>query len=463
MYYFLPRPYVSLKIATMAEDFLKRLRKLGVTKGARSLKEAKALKKPESEVASRMPFTPLAQMESYVEEQPLELLLPGGQLVQNELGSYFVVDGVYPLNHVHGDREIGDLLMYRNTSFANFFGDDRLKEIEGRDFLFLDTETTGLSGAGVFAFMIGLAYFEGDALIVRQYFARDQGEEPAMLMALAEKVNSLDGLITFNGRSFDLPLLENRYFMNRLDDKMGDLRDRPHIDLLHAARRLWRSRLGSCSLAALERDLLSIERTIVDVQGWLIPGIYMDYLRSGDAREIVRIFYHNHVDMLSMVTLSEHVFELISRQTGGEDPLDLRSLAKWQTALGYSEDAETVLKLALTQEKNHGDDPNISIELRHDLGMLLRKMDRRPEAVDLWIEIVNGYETGPLAPLALSAAVELAKYYEWHDRDLVQAQRWTTEAKTLIDQEEVDLSYHSEAVVHRLNRIERKLNSEGEN
>ena len=338
----------------MSEDFQRRLRKLGVTKGARSLKGAKTLQKLNSAVSGASTGT-LFQVEDYEEEQPLERLLPGGQIFHNELGSYFVVDGVYPLNYVHGDRVLGDLLLFRNTLFPDFFGDERLTAMEGRDFLFLDTETTGLSGAGVFAFMIGLAYFEGDALIVRQYFARDQGEEPAMLLALAEMVNSLDGLITFNGRSFDLPLLEKRYFMNRLDDRMGDLRGRPHIDLLHPARRLWRNRLGSCSLGSLEKNLLSIERTHEDVQGWQIPDIYMDYLRSSDAREIVRVFYHNHIDMLSMITLADHVYELISRQTGDENPLDMRSLAKWQTALGYSKDAEThaIIRERQSARRNH--------------------------------------------------------------------------------------------------------------
>jgi len=443
----------------MSEDFQKRLRKLGVTKGAGSLKGKKTLKKPKIKAAVGKPTIPVFHIEMHQEEQPLERLLPGGQIINNELGSFFVLDGVYPLNHLHGDRVIGDLLQFGKTPFPDFFGDGRLGEMEGKDFLYLDTETTGLSGAGVFAFMIGLAYFEENALVVRQLFARDQGEEPAMLLALADKLNSLDGLITFNGRSFDLPLLETRFFMNRLDDKAGDLRERPHIDLLHPARRLWRKRLGSCSLGSLEKKLLSINRTQEDVQGWLIPGIYMDYLRSGDARQIARVFYHNHIDMLSMVTLTEHVFEIISRQTGKEDPLDMQSLAKWQIALGYAETAETVLKLALKQEKEYSDDHNKSAGLRHDLGMLLRKMNRRPEAAVLWREIINDYDTGATAPLALSAAIELAKYYEWHDRDLGRAQRWTEEAKTVVDRAEVDLSYQNEAITHRLNRITRKLDS----
>jgi uncharacterized protein YprB with RNaseH-like and TPR domain len=446
----------------MGEEFQKRLRKLGVVKGARSLRRAKVLKEPISENAPGAVATPLLQVEEYEEEQPLERLLPGGQIIQNELGSYFLVDGVYPLNYKHGDRILGDLLLFRHTPLADFLGDERLRGMDLRAFLFLDIETTGLSGAGTFAFMIGVAYFDGDALIVRQYFARDQGEEPAMLLALAEKVNSLDGLITFNGRSFDLPLLDNRYFMNRLDGLIDDLRGRPHIDLLHPARRLWKKRLGSCSLNSLERNLLSINRTHEDVPGWQIPGIYMDYLRSGDAREIVRVFYHNHIDMLSMITLTEHVFDLITRQTGNEHPLDMRSLAKWQIALGYRESAEEILKVALKNEGDQSRSTDLNIELRHDLGMLLRKMDRRKEAVSLWQQIIEDYDSGPLAPLVQSATIELAKYYEWHERDLSLARRWTIEARTLSNREGTNLGYQNEAIDHRLARIERKLASKSD-
>ncbi len=220
----------------MSEEFQKRLRKLGVVKGARSLQGAKVLKEPKSESAPRAVATPLLRVEEYEEEQPLERLLPGGQTIHNELGSYFSIDGVYPLNYKHGDRILGDLHLFRNTPLAVFLGDERLMGMNLREFLFLDSETTGLSGAGTFAFMVGAAYFDGDALVVRQYFARDQGEEPAMLLALAEKVNSLDGLITFNGRSFDLPLLDNRYFMNRLDGPIASSKDAwPGAEDLYAA------------------------------------------------------------------------------------------------------------------------------------------------------------------------------------------------------------------------------------
>jgi hypothetical protein len=245
--------------------------------------------------------------------------------------------------------------------------------------------------------------------------------------------------------------------MNRLVGLIDDLRGRPHIDLLHPARRLWKKRLGSCSLNSLEKNLLFIERTHEDVPGWLIPGIYMDYLRSGDAREIIRVFYHNHIDMLSMVTLTGHVVDLISGQTGDEHPLDMRSLAKWQIALGYRESAEELLKLALKSEGDQSRRSDLNMELRHDLGMLLRKMDRRQEAVGLWQQIVEDYDSGPQGPLVLSATIELAKYYEWHERDLGLARRWTIEARILSDREGVDLGYQNEAIDHRLARIERKL------
>ena len=212
-------------------------------------------------------------------------------------GECFVLDHVYRLDYQHGDDRLVDLLQFSPAAAAPFVQDARLAAHDFRDFLFLDTETTGLAGAGTLAFMVGVGFFEpsphGERFVVRQYFLRDHGDEPALLLLLDELLAEKAGLVTFNGRSFDVPLLEGRFIMNRMPT---DLRDRPHLDLLHPARRLWRHRLGSCALGSLEGSLLGLRRTFpprtlrLMVWGGLRGGISVALalsLPSGPERDLL--------------------------------------------------------------------------------------------------------------------------------------------------------------------------------
>ncbi|MGD8857152.1 MAG: ribonuclease H-like domain-containing protein [Chloroflexota bacterium] len=385
------------------------------------------------------------------EPAALEALLPGGQIVETELGGCFILDHVYPLTHRHGAARLGQLFQAPITASAQFSQDERLASLAPQNLLFLDTETTGLSGAGTIAFMVGVAFFDRQALVVRQYFLRDHGDEPAMLLLLARLLDERDTLVTFNGRSFDVPLLDNRYVMNRLDDQIGDLRQRAHIDLLPPARRLWRSRLGSCSLASLEESLLGIRRTHEDVPGWVIPGLYLDYLRSGDAGELVRVFYHNEIDMLSMVTLAHEIIRQFTQPQDGDAPDDLLSLARWQEALNMPAEAEANLRQVLALDVGL----DAYQQALSQLAWMLKRQDRRPEAVPLWQQLaVTSFDD-------VSAHVELAKYYEWHDIQLDVAMHWTTQALSLVEgSASTKLEIVLEELLHRRARLERKLTGE---
>lgn len=439
----------------MNQDLQDRLRRLGVVKGTRTLKPARQAEPDQPR--PKEPETPAVQepepaYETTADELPaLETLLPGGRLVETEMGACFVMDKVYPANHIHGDDLLSNLLSLPLETAAVFCDDPRLAKMEFEDFLFLDTETTGLTGAGTLAFMVGAAFWEGDAFVVRQYFLRDHGDEAAMLLLLAELLEERPGLVTFNGRTFDLPLLDNRYLMNRLDDAGGDLLERPHIDLLHPARRLWRRRLGSCALGSLEQTLLGVRRTEEDVPGWLIPSLYMNYLRTGDARELLRVFYHNRLDMLSMVTLASRILRHFDQPEQADHALDLFSLARWQKALGLTADAETVLRMAAEEET--------SLDVYHQilsaLGALLKRDGRRQEAIDYWQQIaVTAFDN-------VDAHVELAKYYEWEQQDLGTALSWTQQAINLVQSwpaREAELV--EDELLHRQARLERKLGSD---
>lgn len=445
----------------MGDDLARRLRRLGVVKGVKNLKPAS--EKPA--VSARTPpnQSPENASPGSEGERTIDMLLPGAYLQRNELGACYVLDHVYSLHYLHGDVGLGELAQISPAAAAEFLGDSRIAEMSIGDFVFLDTETTGLMGAGTFAFMVGVAFYDryGDqeVFIVRQYFLRDQGDEPAMLLSLAQLLSERPGLVTFNGRSFDLPLLENRYVMQRMDDRIGgetdDLIGRPHIDLLHPARRLWRSRIGSCSLGSLEANILHYRRTQEDVPGWMIPSLYMDYLRTGDASELMRVFYHNRIDMLSMVILAVHILRQFALPREEDDPIDLLSLARWQIALGRNGEAEATLRLVSDQDMPL----DYYHQALHEMGLLLKRSGRRDEAAIRWQQITTTHVEGlSQNRLALEAHIELAKYYEWHQHDLEEAYRWTEQAINMVNKwDERRAEVVLEELHHRLSRLERKL------
>ena len=383
--------------------------------------------------------------------------MPGGRLMEAADGACFVVERVYPTHYRHGNDTLADLLAIEPGEGARYALDQRLSGQTFRDFLFLDTETTGLAGAGALAFMVGVAFFEPhvavvedrvvelDVLVVRQYFLRDHGDEPVMLRLLDELLTNRAGLITFNGRSFDVPLLDNRYLMNRL---RGRLLDVPHIDLLPPARRLYRARLGSCALGSLEQNLLGLHRTQDDVPGWLIPSLYYNYLRTGDARELTRVFYHNEMDMLSMVTLAARIFRQLSTSVC-DDAIDLVSLGRWQADLGLHAEAERTLRSALDSDL-----PLEAYQLAlYHLSNLYKRTNRRPEAVIAWQQLAA------VSTSDVAAYVELAKHYEWHAGDVPAAVEWTEHALALLDRLPLtpNTRLTRSELTHRLRRLEKKL------
>ncbi|MFQ5401677.1 MAG: ribonuclease H-like domain-containing protein [Anaerolineae bacterium] len=394
----------------MDEQLKARLRRLGVVKGVRNLKPA-----PPPKVDHLSLLIPDHTVDGGL--RPLPRLLPGIQLEEKAVGACYVLDKVYPITHQHGEDKLGDLLELAPGEAAVYLDDSRFRDLDFRDFVFLDTETTGLAGAGTIAFMVGAAFFEGDVLITRQYFLRDHGDEPAMLLLLDELLAGKGGLVTFNGRSFDLPMLDGRYLMNRMP---GRVRDLPHLDLLPPARRLWRNRLGSCALGSLEQTLLGVRRTHADVPGYLIPSLYHRYLRTGDGREMARVFYHNEIDLLSMVTMAARMARLLT-QPASAHPLDQFSLGKWQAGLGLTAAAEQNLRRAAA-----GDLPLYRYHRAlYELGWLLKRSGRRAEAVPFWQQIAStSFED-------VTAHVELAKFYEWHEPDLGKAIQWTEQALKL--------------------------------
>ncbi len=356
-----------------------------------------------------------------------------GEPLENTGGVCFVSTHAYPLEEPRGPAPLGSLLSATPAIFHRYYPNFRLNTTaDYRRAAFLDTETTGLGGgAGVYAFMIGVGTFEpwGDPsaetathFVVRQFFMRNPAEERAVLVALAELLDNYEMTVTFNGRTFDLPLLRARYSQNR---RFAALRnaatllaeDRPHLDLLYPARRLWRKRLQSCRLINLETRVLGIQRSEDDVPGYLIPTLYTDYLRTGNAAEMRRVFYHNCEDIVTMVGLAERLnCAYAETDNAALDGLDLAALARVHEQNGQPHEAERCYRRALDAVRN----PRQRAEVFASLGQLLKKQKRWAEAADiwqLWLTSVPGADPTPYE--------ELAKYCEWQINDLEQAEMWT--------------------------------------
>jgi uncharacterized protein len=197
--------------------------------------------------------------------------------------------------------------------------------LDAERWLFLDTETTGLmGGTGTYPFLVGLAWWEGGGLEVEQLFMREYSEERSVLAALAERLAERPVLVTFNGKSFDWPLLETRYRMTR---SMTPPSPRAHLDFLHPARNLWRLRLGSVRLSQLEHHVLGWDRGD-DLVSELIPSIYLNFVRYGHADPLVPVFQHNQMDLRGLAGLSGRILSLLGDDAVSEDGLELYGVSR---------------------------------------------------------------------------------------------------------------------------------------
>ncbi len=353
----------------------------------------------------------------------IEELLPG-EIVDNSHGSFFLYRETHGLDYRHGSHTLSDLLAQPRQASAWLARDERLAGVDPGRIAFIDTETTGLAGgSGTYTFLIGVGVFESDAFAVHQFFMRDYGEEPAQIEALGDLLDRMEAVVSFNGKSFDLPLLETRFIMNHQPPRLVGA---PHLDLLAPARRIWRHRLQSCALSSLEGNVLGVQRTQADVPGWLIPELYVEYTRTGDARNLAGVFYHNAQDILSLVTLAAKLCAFLA---GDEQPADgvfpgedLYGLGSLLLDLGQSTRAEQVYSQAACTCSM----PSVRELAMRDLAYLLKRQDRRTEALSWWQQLAK-------TAGAVYACEELAKHYEWHGQDLEQAVAWTRRAIALTE------------------------------
>jgi len=295
---------------------------------------------------------------------PVHELL-GGEVVESGAGASVVVRRSFALGHRHGSMELSSLFSVSADVLARLGRDPRIAELEVRDLLFLDTETTGLSGgAGTCAFLIGAGFFDGGAFHVRQFFMRDYHEEGAMLAAFRELLCGVKGIVTFNGKTFDVPLIEERFILNR---ERVALRALPHLDLLFPARRLWRGAFDDCRLGTLEARVLGAPRED-DVESRLIPSAYFSFVQRGDATLLPKIFSHNRNDIIALVSLASSLGAAV-QDPFGRSGRELVKVGRLHQDSGDPSAARECLEAALDRENEALEDPlpfvRLAIHLEH--------------------------------------------------------------------------------------------------
>jgi uncharacterized protein YprB with RNaseH-like and TPR domain len=305
--------------------------------------------------------------------------------------------------------------------------------MDPEQWLFLDTETTGLAGGtGTYAFMVGIAWWDSGGLQVEQFFLRDLDEEHSLLLELSERMKKRPVLVTFNGKSFDWPLLETRYCMTRAVPAFSPA---VHLDLLHPARQLWRLRLGSVRLKDLERHVLCGNGRALDwsrhedIDSSLIPQMYFDYLRGGPAEPLVGIFRHNQMDLRGLAALAGKILALLDCGNGianplhteTHEPIEVLGLSRIMRNRGHSTRARELYETAL----RFGLPRSVERLAQRELAQLAKRELDYTRAISLW-DALRGASAPARqteAPLfaedaqralesAIEAAEQLAIYYE---------------------------------------------------
>ena len=317
--------------------------------------------------------------------------------------------------------------------------------------LFLDTETTGLSGgAGTVAFLVGVGFVEGESFVLEQYLMRDYGDEPELLDRLAERMQSFDAVCTFNGKNFDLPLLQTRYTMCRMREKWRELEQ---LDLLYPARRTWKRRIGSCRLANLEAQILGKPRED-DLPGSEAPQRFFDYLKTGDFSLLDEVVHHNRQDIETLGTLLAHLCALYAHPERESRRDDLFSMGRALENQGELRPARELYRIAAIPAPAGSVSAlagnRVAAEAAWRMYLLARK-NRDAEAMRSILEQMAGRRQ-----LRERVYVELSKLYEHHYKNPRRALRYAELAARYVNASE------AEALRRRRERLCKRIEREAE-
>ena len=357
--------------------------------------------------------------------------LPGA-LVTTAQGQHWEIEECYTQ---HGNVDTAHLARLP-AHLLNAISNGAIPDVPPERWAFLDTETTGLAGGtGTVAFLVGVGRITSAGFAVRQFFMRDFGEEASQLTALAEHLSNFDVLVTYNGKSFDAPLLETRYRMTRTPHPLARLE---HVDLLHGARRLWKLRFESCRLVELEQRVLGYTR-VGDVPGEMIPQLYYDFVKRPRPSLLAPVFEHNRLDIVSLACLTAivprafhepHEIELSSGQ-------ELIGLGRWLLAAERFDDGLALMRRGI----DYAIPDDLMFKTLWEIAVTEKKLGRGPGGFANLAQSENPYRA--------MALEELAIHYEHREKNLAMALEFTEAAR--------QAKSVSPTIARRRERLSRKL------
>ena len=405
-------------------------------------------------------YEPVTGFEATVDLARISEVL-GGRTVETSFGDCLVIDRRYESDRWYGSVAIGDCDLCDNEALRLL--DPSLAASGPSRTIFIDLETTGLSGgAGTVAFLVGCGYFDLGAFQVRQFLLTSFAGERALLAAVAEFFDATDLIVSYNGKTFDVPVMEMRWTFHRMSAPLEGV---PHFDMLHPARRLWSGREptrrsvdeGGCRLSTLERVLFDVTR-VGDVGGFEIPSRFFRFLRSGDPRPLEPVLEHNRHDLVSLAAVTAHAARLAQQGADAcRDSTEALALGRVYERAGKFERAEECYARA-----SQADTVLVAAEASYRLGLRCRRERRFEEAAICWRRILDltasrkAARQTELSALREFAAEALAIHHEHRVRDLDTAREL---ARFALDEVEVDegRQRRADGIRHRLARLDRKI------
>jgi uncharacterized protein len=396
----------------------------------------------------------------------------GGEWRESGGRKFLVVERKYSPGYRHGHVAIADCLPpWPHLQLLGFAGSDRTWASESAGskrtrppqsgcrierLLFLDLETTGLAGgAGTYAFLVGCGWFEplsastsqAVCFRTRQLFLSDFSAERALLEAVGELAADLDCIVTYNGKTFDLPLLETRFSLQRMATPFADV---PHVDMLHPARRMWRADEVECRLTYLEQVLCGHERE-GDVPGFEIPSRYFRYVRSGDVHPLEAVFEHNRLDLVSLAMLTARAVQLLDEgPSAAVTAREALGMGRLYERAGLLDAALKSFARAAGAGLPAGASSPTRAEALRAYAILLRRLRRYEEAAHAWRDLLAMAQCPPA--YAREANEALAVHHEHRAHNLEVARTFALQSLRLHA-----TPTRREALEHRLARLDRKL------
>ncbi len=357
----------------------------------------------------------------------------------------------YALDARYGSIRVGEGLKISGHVLACLSREPAFEDLDLSTALFFDLETTGLSGGtGTIPFNIGLGYFRDDKFWVGQYFLAELASERQMIEDFTRFLDDMEfkSIVTFNGKTFDVPLLETRFILHRMPFKLDGL---PHLDFLFPARSLWKHKYDSCRLAYLAREVLATGRD-EDIPSAEVPWRYFQFLQTGNYELIEPVLYHNAEDILSLlglVILGASIFS-DDPDSCSADAMDFFGAAKVLEKVGQTEKAADFYQRALNGSLSH----EVGLSTRRRLASQYKRGQHWDKAVVLWTEMAESEDaSGDL----LYSLRELSMYYEHRAKKFNEANRFAEEGFVVA---RGFSAYYERDFIHRRERLKKKMKSE---